>query len=170
MLIAMCGLPGAGKSTVALAVGRALGAPVMSVDPVEAAMLRSGVDPGQPTGLAAYVVVEAVAEGNLGMGRPVIVDAVNDAPQARAQWVGLAGRAGVPVRFVEVVCSDVGLHRARLAGRGRRFEALAEPSWESVQRRQAAFEAWREPRLVVDSVFPVAQVVAAVMRYVEGVG
>ncbi|MFI7236092.1 AAA family ATPase [Streptomyces cyaneofuscatus] len=77
MLIAMAGLPGSGKSSVAGALGRKLTAPVVSVDPIEAAMWRAGVARDQPTGLAAYVVAEAVADDVLGMGQTVIVDAVN---------------------------------------------------------------------------------------------
>lgn len=42
MLIAMVGLPGVGKSSVAEALGRKLNAPVVSVDPIEAAMWRAG--------------------------------------------------------------------------------------------------------------------------------
>lgn len=48
----MAGLPGAGKSAVADALGRALDATVLSVDPVEAAMWRAGVGRDQPTGRA----------------------------------------------------------------------------------------------------------------------
>ncbi|MFF1344342.1 AAA family ATPase [Streptomyces sp. NPDC058290] len=53
MLIAMAGLPAAGKSSVAQELGRALPAAVVSVDPIEAAMWRAGVERAQPTGLAA---------------------------------------------------------------------------------------------------------------------
>ncbi|NUS77369.1 MAG: AAA family ATPase, partial [Streptomyces sp.] len=67
MLVVMAGLPGTGKSSVAEALGRALAAPVVSVDPIEAAMWRAGVGRDQPTGLAAYVVAEAVADGVLAL-------------------------------------------------------------------------------------------------------
>ncbi|MEV6967681.1 AAA family ATPase [Hamadaea sp. NPDC051192] len=160
MLVVMCGLPGSGKSTVAVELSRVLRAVVVSVDPIEAAMLRAGVDSGQPTGLAAYVVAEAVAQGALESGLPVVVDAVNDAVEARAQWVGLGTRSAAPVRFVEVVCRDEAVHQARLAARGRRYAELPEPSWDSVVRRRAAFERWRDQRLVVDGARPVGEVVA----------
>jgi predicted kinase len=62
MLIVMAGLPGSGKSAVADAVGRALNLPVLSVDPIEAAMCRAGIDRTQPTGLAAYVVAALCAK------------------------------------------------------------------------------------------------------------
>lgn len=86
MLIVMSGLPGAGKSAVAEELGRRIPAPVLSVDPVEAAMWRAGIDRDQPTGLAAYVVVEALTGEILALGQRVIVDAVNDAEEAREQW------------------------------------------------------------------------------------
>jgi len=50
MLIAMAGLPGSGKSTLAAAIGAELRLPVVSVDPIETAILRAGIDAGQPTG------------------------------------------------------------------------------------------------------------------------
>ncbi|RIQ32567.1 ATP-binding protein [Jiangella rhizosphaerae] len=147
----MGGLPGAGKSHLATALGVALGAPVVSVDPIEAAMWRAGVGRDQPTGLAAYVVAEEVAAGVLALGQTVIVDAVNDVEPARGQWRRLAAAHGVALRFVEVVCSDAALHRRRLAGRRRGLDGFPEPTWADVERRRAGFEAWTDPRLVVDS-------------------
>lgn len=108
MLIAMVGLPGVGKSSVAEALGRKLNAPVVSVDPIEAAMWRAGVTRDQPTGLAAYVVAEAVADGVLGMDQTVIVDAVNAVEAARGQWRSLADRHGVAG----------GVHRGGVFGSG----------------------------------------------------
>jgi predicted kinase len=151
VLVAMGGLPGAGKSHLATALGAALGAPVVSVDPIEAAMWRAGVARDQPTGLAAYVVAEEVAAGVLALGQTVIVDAVNDVEPARDQWRGLAAAHGVDLRFIEVVCSDPALHRRRLTGRRRGLDGFPEPSWADVERRRAGFEAWPDSRLVVDS-------------------
>jgi predicted kinase len=85
MLIVMAGLPGAGKSSVGEALARKLAAPVVSVDPIEAAMWRAGVSHGQPTGRAAYVVAEAVVGGVLALGQTVIIDAVDAVETARGQ-------------------------------------------------------------------------------------
>ncbi len=152
MLIVMAGLPGAGKSTVADGLGRARSWPVLSVDPVEAALLYSGIDAAQPTGLAAYVVVEAMAEHQLGLGQTVIVDAVNDAPEARQQWRDLAARAGVDLRWIEVGCSDPEIHRVRLAGRQRRLLVALEPDWASLEARRVGLAEWTDDRLRIDSV------------------
>jgi predicted kinase len=81
------------------------------VEAVEAAMWRAGVGRRQPTGLAAYVVVEALTGEQLAVGHSVVVDAVNDVAEARQQWVDLADRLRVPLRFVDVVCSDPVVHR-----------------------------------------------------------
>jgi predicted kinase len=156
VFIVMSGLPGAGKSAMALALGKALSAPVLSVDPVEAAMWRAGVDRAQPTGLAAYVVVEALADEILQLGQTVIVDAVNDAVQARQQWRDLATRRGAILHYIELICSDHGLHRERLEGRQRDIDGFVEPTWDSVLERRAHFGTWHEDRLVLDSTAPLA--------------
>jgi adenylate kinase family enzyme len=61
VLIALAGLPGSGKSAVAEDLSRALRCAVLSVDPAEAAMWRAGISKSEPTGLAAYMVVGALA-------------------------------------------------------------------------------------------------------------
>ncbi|MFD8216846.1 AAA family ATPase [Streptomyces sp. NPDC059697] len=152
MLIAMAGLPGVGKSAIAEAVGRALSAPVVSVDPIEAAMWRAGVARSQPTGLAAYVVAETVADGVLALGQSAIVDAVNAVDAARGQWRSLAARHGVRMAFVEVVCSDPAVHRRRLESRSRGIEGFAEPTWDAVERLRTQFVPWADHRLVLDTV------------------
>ena len=138
----MAGLPGAGKSALADALGRRTGWPVLSVDPVDAALLEAGIGSHQPTGLAAYNVVDALAGHLLRLGQTVVVDAVNAAAEARAQWVDLAERTAVPLQFVEVVCSDAELHRQRLEGRQRRLAHLPEPRWESLEQRRAQLLSW----------------------------
>lgn len=168
VLIAMSGLPGAGKSTIARELGRALPAPVLAVDPAEAAMWRAGIDRRQPTGLAAYVVVEALAGEILALGQPVIVDAVNDAEAARGQWRELAERHRVPLRYIEIVCTDRALHRRRLATRERRIEGFTEPDWPSVEARRAGFDRWHESRLVLDSVDDLAGNLRRALAYVRG--
>jgi predicted kinase len=153
----MAGLPATGKSAVAEGLARVLGCALLSVDPVEAAMWRAGVDREQPTGLAAYVVAEALAAEQLALGNDVIVDAVNAVEPAREQWRALAARTGSVLRFIEVRCSDEAEHRRRLETRQRGINGMPEPTWDSVQARRAALADWHDERLVLDSMAPLPE-------------
>ncbi|WP_404430131.1 ATP-binding protein [Microbacterium lacus] len=167
-LIVVAGLPGSGKSAIAEAAARRLGCGVVSVDPLEAAMWQAGIARAQPTGLAAYVVAEAVAREQLQLGHDVIVDAVNDVEPARQQWRDLAEQMGVRVLFVEVVASDPVEHRRRLEARRRDIAGFPEPSWESIDARRAGFAEWEDDRLRLDFLTDAAAntelIVAAVER------
>jgi len=172
MLVVMAGLPGTGKSTVAESAAALLGLPVVSVDPIESAILSAGIDADQPTGLAAYLVTETIAEAVISTVGGVVVDAVNAVEPAREQWVRLAARRGVPIRFVEVVCSDADIHRARLEARGRQLAHIAEPTWHAVEQSLDEWEPWggesgAVPRITVDSVHPVPVLVEQVVAFVR---
>lgn len=165
MLIVLAGLPGTGKSTIAALLATELAATHASVDDAEAAMLAAGVAADQPTGLAAYVVVEQLARRQLLAGRHVVVDAVNDAPAARQQWRDLAASTDVELRWVEVRLADEGEHRHRLEARKRALPGdFPEPTWPSILERRAAFDAWQESRIVLDAAEDPARSVAIVLR------
>ena len=167
MLIAMAGLPAAGKSSIAAGVGGALSCPVVAVDPIEAALRRS-IDRDQPTGLAAYLVAEAVADGILALGQTVIVDAVNAVEPARRQWRALADRHRVRLAVIEVVCSSPALHRRRLEERDRGIEGLDEPTWAAIERVRAEYEPWTGRRLVLDSAAELTGNVKRALEFIAG--
>lgn len=168
LLVVTAGLPAAGKSTIAEVVGNRLGLPVLSVDPIEAAILSAGIDAVQPTGLAAYLVAETMAEQVLSSGRGVVIDAVNAVEPARDQWVRLALRQGATLRFLEVVCSDPELHRERLAARtGRHARSTGAHAveqsldeWESWTGEAAAM-----PRVTIDTVRPLGENVEQALAF-----
>lgn len=162
MLIVMSGLPGTGKSAVATAVARELGAPLLSVDPIDSALVGAGVQETGIPGLAAYAVAGAMADDNLALGLTVVVDAVNAVGEAKSFWIEIARRRGVPLLAVETILSDRAVHRERLLGR-RRDLAIPEPTWESVEIRRAEWVAWPVAPLVVDATEPLAANVGRVV-------
>ncbi|WP_243063646.1 ATP-binding protein [Humibacter sp. RRB41] len=171
MLIAMAGLPGAGKSTIAEVLSARLSATIVSVDPIESAILLAGIDSDQPTGLAAYLVAETLAEQVLMSGHTVIVDAVNAVEPARLQWRDLAARAEVPLRVIEVACSDADLHRDRLEKRVRNLPHVEETSWRAVEQSLEDYQEWKGecaelPRITVDTVNSLGQNVDAAIRFI----
>jgi len=165
VLVVLAGLPGSGKSTVAAALGRELRAPVLPVDAAEAAMWRAGIDASQQpeVGLAAYAVVQAFAAEMLDIGLTVVVDAANLVEPARAAWRELTDGRDVPLRWIEVVCTDAGEHRRRLERRGTRYAGFREPTWADVLAREV--EPWQDERLVLDAVRPLEQLVADALAY-----
>ena len=150
VLAVFAGLPGVGKSTLAEQVGAVLPAAVLPVDTVDFTMAAYDVTEPRP-GYAAYGVVAALAEVQLRMGHNVIIDAVHPVKAARQQWVELAERLDVPLRVVEVVCGDDAEHRRRVESRYAARAHDGIPDWVRVLERQAEYEPYLGPRLVVDT-------------------
>lgn len=167
VLVVVSGLPGTGKSTIADAIGRALGVPVFSVDPIEAALWRSGIPASHETGVAAYEVAATLAEHHLRLGGDAIVDAVSAIEIARDGWRQVAQRTAAELRVIEIVCSDKIVHRQRLEARRRDIEGFYEPSWEQVLARQVEYEPWLDRRLVLDSAEDLRANVTKALTYVR---
>jgi predicted kinase len=163
MLVVLGGLPGSGKTTIGRSVAETLAAAYVRIDALEAAMWRAGIARDQPTGLAAYVVAEAVAEGCLRTGSRVVVDAVNPVEAARQSWRDLASRTHSPLRVIEVVCSDQVEHRRRVETRSADLEGHHVPTWAEVIGRE--YEPWDEPRLVIDTSQPLTDCLRRIEEY-----
>jgi predicted kinase len=168
----MAGLPGTGKSAIAEKIRERLGYPLISVDPLESAILSAGIDQDQPTGLAAYLVAETLASTVLETGSSVIIDAVNAVNPAREQWVALAARHGVALTFVEIVCSDPAIHRQRLETRNRNLPHLSEPTWHAVEQSLDEYHGWTGPsaevdRITLDSIEPLGTIVDRALVFIE---
>lgn len=171
MLIVMAGLPGTGKSTIGQVVASRLGIPVVPVDPIETAILQAGIASEQPTGLAAYLVAETLAERVLEAGTGVLVDAVNAVAPAREQWLRLATRLGEPIRFIEVVCSDPDLHRSRIES-WRRSMPHIQLTWNAVEQSLDDYSEWTGDsaavaRITLDSVEPLGTNVERAVAFLQ---
>ena len=166
MLLVVSGLPGSGKSSLADGIGLALRVPVLSVDPIESAILRAGVPRSFETGLAAYIVAEACAGAFLAAGLDAIVDSVSSVEPAREMWRRLAERHGTRLRVV--VCSlDPAEALVRLSGRTRGL-ALPEPADDELRARADEWTPWPEPHLEIDSLLPPKANLDRVLAWLKG--
>jgi predicted kinase len=165
VLAVFAGLPGVGKSTLAARVATELPASVLAVDTVDFAMQRYEVTEPRP-GYAAYGVVAALAEVQLRIGHHVIIDAVSPVKAARQLWVDLAERLAVPLRVVAVVCGDDAEHRRRVEARYAARDHEGVPDWVRVLERQAEYEPYLGPRLVVDT-YLAPEPVGPVLEYLN---
>lgn len=148
VLIALGGLPGIGKSSIAREFARCHDAMHLRIDTIEQALKHSGLV-AEEIGPAGYVVAYAVAEDNLRLGRVVVADSVNPLAITRQAWRDAAGRAGAPIVEVEVCCSDVEAHRHRVESRKADIDGLKLPTWQDVQRRH--YEPWSDEHIVIDT-------------------
>lgn len=150
MFIIFAGLPGTGKSTIARHLAECLGAMYLRIDTIEQAIRSSGILPFRTdVGPAGYMAAYRIAADNLRPDRVIIVDSVNPLKITRDAYRHVAEQADVDFLEVEVVCSDVDMHRNRVETRQTDMEGLTKPSWEQVEARH--YERWDRPHLVLDT-------------------
>lgn len=163
VLIALSGLPGVGKTTLARHVAMRTGAILLRVDSVEAALKNSvlNISPAEDAG---YWAIAAVAKDNLLLGSDVIADTVNSIDLTRRFWAQTAASGKARLFNVEVICSDKVLHRERVETRATDITGLEPPDWQAVTNRK--FEPWQGPRLIVDTAIDTVD--ACTERIIEG--
>lgn len=149
-LIIISGLPGSGKSTVAESLAAKLSVPLFSVDPIESSLIKSGLKRSFETGLAAYLVAEALAGEQLKRGLSVIIDAVSPVQEARDMWHHLVRKHHATLIIIECVLERE-LHKKRIESRIRNMHGIPEVTWEDVENRRKTYLPWQEERLVLDT-------------------
>lgn len=146
VLIALSGLPGSGKTTLARGLAAATGAVHLRVDSIETALAQAGRSVVADEG---YRVAYAVAADNLRLGLDVVADAVNPIAQTRAAWRAVAEAAGARLLKVWVTCPDGPEHRRRVEGRRPDLPGQRLPTWAEVEAR--VFEPWDGRVVAVDT-------------------
>ena len=163
-LVVLGGLPGTGKSTVAVPLARRLGAVYLRIDTIDQALRDSGEM--RELGGAGYYVAMAVARDQLRLGLTVIAECVNPEALTRDLWRDVAIDTGALLLEVELVCSDVAEHERRVATRTVDVPGLVIPTWQEVLDRR--YEGWNRERLVIDTaVVGVDEAVAMIVAGLE---
>jgi predicted kinase len=167
-LIVMSGLPGSGKSTLAERLAVQLKAPILSVDPIESAIIKAGIARSFKTGYAAYLVAESLAEEQIKLGNTVIVDAVNAEDEGKQMWINCAQQLKVPLLVIECVLKDEALHRERIEGRVRGLHGIEEINWEKVQARRKKYTPWKLDILTLEMSKNIDNNLEAALAFIVG--
>lgn len=146
ILYIFSGLPGAGKTTLGMAVGRALNCVYLRIDTIEQGLRDLCCIDVQGEG---YRLAYRIAADNLVLGHSVIADSCNPIALTRREWADAARAAGARYVNIEVCCSDAGEHRARVDQRQSTVPGLRLPTWPEVVNRE--YHAWTSHRLIVDT-------------------
>ncbi|MCE9560298.1 MAG: ATP-binding protein [Armatimonadetes bacterium] len=143
VLVVMAGLPGVGKSSIARSLCQEFGAYHLRVDAIEDGMKAFGILPEQIAG-SGYVAMANLAHENLSLGFSSVVDCVNPIAETRRMFLEIGEAVPCEIITIEVVCSDIAVHRERVEARG------PEPSWQEVLDRE--YEPWVEAGIRIDTV------------------
>ncbi len=146
LLIVFGGLPGTGKTKIARELTRRLIATYLRIDTIEQRLREAGL----AAGASGYVIAHALAAENLLIGRTVIADCVNPVAASRNGWRDTAKQCAARLVEIELVCSDVAMHRRRV--KSRLVDIVgghSQPTWDDVVNRE--YEPWDRDHLVLDT-------------------
>ncbi len=102
----------------------------------------------------------------LALGQSAIVDDVIVDNQAML-WHEIASQFSARLFFVECICSDAAVHRARIEGRTRGIPGWHEVGWTHVERMRAEMPRLTADRLTVDAMQPVEDNIRRVVDYIS---
>ena len=164
LVVQMHGEPGSGKSTVARALARRIGAVVLDKDVIKAALLRAGIEEARAAP-AAYDVYFAQADDLLRLGHSIILDNPVFWPRVEERWLELSDRAGSPPVLVECVCADKTELQRRLVTRAA-LESQPR-SLLDLARHPGAAPTLFQPRLVLDTTRRLADLIDEALAYID---
>jgi hypothetical protein len=171
-LVVVSGPPGAGKSTLADALGLRLGATVAGYDWLMSA-LRSIPEVWQAVelpldrrGAVGVALLSRVAEQQLRRGGDCILDLVAREAAVRS-WRALAADCGASFRLIECLCADEAAHRARIEDRTRGIPGWYELSWEQAATSRRNYAPLPQPKLTLDTMEDASANFARALAFVE---
>ncbi len=164
LVVQMHGEPGSGKSTIARALAPHIEAVVLDKDVIKAALLRAGIAE-EHAAPAAYDVYFAQADDLVRRGHSIILDNPVFWPSVEARWHAVCDSIGSSRLLIECVCADQAELSRRLATR----EALeSQPRAPlDLTRHPGAAATPFQPRLVLDTTRPLADLVEEALAYIS---
>lgn len=158
-LILLSGLPGAGKTTFALALARRI-----AVDHIESDAVRHRITriprytPAEHA--RVFAEVERLARTSLGAGRIPLIDATNLRRTHRERFFKLAQACSARVIAVRVTAPDATI-RARLA---RPREGFSQAGPDVYHQARGHEEPFHTPVIAIDTRYPIGSALTLIAR------
>src|SRR6185503_4891298 len=118
-------------------------------------------------GFAGYELLTVLAERQFLLNQSVILDSVASTQNIRIKWRQLAEQYGAERLVIECICSDEGVHRARLRERQRNIPGWHELEWADIEKVKQYYPPWEEEHLVLDMVNALKENVFKARAYCE---
>lgn len=162
MLILITGLPGAGKSTFAIALAQACGAIHLNTDRVRDKLgLRGHYD--RESKKKVYSCLLDMLESHLKAGEDAIVDATLYQKEVRKPFTDLADQHQAPVKWIEI-CAEEKVIRQRLQNK----RPFSEADFQVYLKLKTIYEPLQFPHLVLHSdARALEELVTEALSYLE---
>lgn len=168
MLILFSGVPGSGKSSLALAVARHYQIPLYGRDILSQFLYQRHLITDNT--IDSYLLMFTLAEQNMRLGIGAILDGTYPKREFRQQAQALADSYDMPFKAVWCKISDRNLWRERWHQRQQAGSSShwMDFTWNDVLAIERRFEAWEgKQALVVDAVQPFDENFKRVLAYVS---
>lgn len=163
------GMQGTGKTTLARAVARRLGACVVSRDPIMQALMAHGIPLRGQSGISpvpalGHALQTVILEQQLALGGSIVLECIMTS-EIVATWRSLGREHTATLVTVECICSDRDLHRERVENRYLAGES--QITWEIAGRAPRDYRTIPDADYLADAVNPVDAHVAAVLALLD---
>lgn len=177
LTITISGPQGSGKTTLAMALGKRLGVPVFSRDPLMTVLQEAGMPLKARRGRKAVPAVglelqTALLKRSLELGQSCVLECVMSSV-TRTLWHQMTAQADGRFISVECVCSDPAEHRTRFERR-QRGQANHRPGradrckfdWAYVEATMRRYQPDKNPDYLADSIQPVENLVTGILTVI----
>ncbi|MBD3397741.1 AAA family ATPase [Candidatus Micrarchaeota archaeon] len=165
MLVLVCGLPGAGKSTLAKALAEKLSAVYLSSDIIRMKMLSERTY-SEHEKYKVYGRMVEEAGKLLSAGKAVVCDATFYKKKTRAEMRGAAEKAGAELHIILCQLDEQTLEE-RMEQRGKEGAGASEADFSIYLKVKGLFEPIENEHLVLDTSVPVEEQVGTAAEYIE---
>jgi predicted kinase len=172
MLIAMAGLPGTGKSTLATALADALPAVVLDKDKLRAGLIPSErIEYSRAQDDYIFELLIKAAQYNLNRGRNVILDGRTFTRGYQVERVLLfANEVGSDLHFIECVCPEAMALQRLAEDRAAAIHPAADRGAELYRSLRAEADPILRDHLVIETDQEVETLVGICLTYLNGRG